>query len=945
MRQDTEDGPMHRIYRITRTANAAVLKLKVTDGDRLESAFDNISNHFELYPEDFEAPQWEPNPERAAIEARFLAGLGNYFVQRGNARRGLEYLSDAYAVVPDNEEILILYASALSMNQRFEELRDLMTEAKERLPDNRLVDRFMGIALFQTGDPEGAAECYRLLFDSGFMADVLVDEFFNGLIEAGMAPVALEEARERLESQYNQRISLWYGIALARSGAPEEAIEHLKTLPSEAMADTAVGSTLLNLKMEQRQFAEVVTLAERLYEESGNAEYLLHQGVGLMALNQYVPAQEAIQEAIRINPGHPHARGLLNHVETLLGHSDPSLFSDPIDPVPLDPELQSLIEAHAEVEQAPYGAVMSYIGAAIAFERDQGYRRSEYRRVYVQSETLLTGFKGFTVTFNPLHESVYVNTLKVYNAAGELVAEGDPRSYYLSDRGADNVIDQSRTLHISIPGITVGGSYELLFTRRSSYAPKLPSIHYCFTGQIPRNLSFIQMTAAEGEVIHHLNSDQVTESGSGETRFWTIENPPTLERHSHLPHYRTYMPTIWFGDAQSEGWETLAKEYLDEIANQLQASCSAVQEVVEGLELDAAADVAEKVAAVSEYIQRNFTYKALSFGMRARIPREPAEILSNRYGDCKDLSVLAVSMLNELGIEAHPALVRTSMDFVPELPNLDQFDHMIVYIPEHPQAKLYDPADTHMGSQANARTVGTTPVLVLSDAPYLHTPEAYDSDQGLVDIDRKVQVLNSGDVIVSESVTLHGYAAAQARGLFMGQPGRNHPVILQGVLRHGGKNPLVEALEITNLERRNEPLRMEYRYQLANYWNPESDQSLRGRIPSSWEQYLFFLERFTTPRVAPVYIHNPASIRARTTLKAPDGWSCDPQRELTTETLSYPLGSFHRERKFNGDGSFSMLVQAQLNQGLEPVESYPAFESFMENVRHQSEPNWIVRAD
>lgn len=944
MRQESQDSNLYRVYRIVRTADSAILMLKVMQSDRMDTAFDNIASHFDFDPEDFSAPEREADPEREAKEARFLAGLGNYFVQRGNARRGLDYLSQAYEVSQDNEEILTLYASGLSMNQRFEVLRDLMTEARPSFPDNRLIDRFLGLALYQTGEPEAAGEAYRKLFDSGFMVDVLIDEHFNGMIEAGMAPIALDEARTLMQAHRNPRISLWYGIALARSGEVDEAIEHLKTLPSEAMADTAVGGTLLNLKLEQQQFAEAIALAELLFEETGNAEYLLHQGVGLIALNQYMPAQELIQEAIRINPAHPHARGLLNHVETLLGHSDPSLYNDPIDPVALDPKLKSMIAAHADVEPAAYGAVMSYIGAAIAFERDQGYRRSEYRRVYVQSETLLTGFKGFHVTFNPLHESVYVNTLKVYDAEGKLVAEGDPRSYYLSDRGADNVIDQSRTLHITIPGLTVGGSYELLFTRKSNYTKSLPSIHYCFTGQIPRNLSFFQLTSAEGEVRHHISSDQILEFENGDTRFWTIEHPQTIERHSHLPHYRTYMPSIWFGDAQIENWETPAKEYLDEIASQLNEPCTAVQEVIEGLGLADDATIEDKVAAVSEYIQRNFTYMALSFGMRARIPREPAAILNNRYGDCKDLSILAVRMLREMDIEAYPALVRTSMDFVVELPNLDQFDHMIVFIPQHYTAPLYDPADSHMGSQASARTVGQTPVLVLNENPFLHTPDTYNPEQGLVEIDRKVKVNESGDLQITELVVLHGYSAAHARGLFMGQPDRNHPVVLQGILRHGGKNPFVNKLEITGLERRNEPLKLEYSYQLSNYWTPEADQSLRGRIPSSWEQYFFFLERFPTERVGPVYIHNPAAIHAQTTLHTPEGWSCDPSRQLSSESHQFALGSFLRKQQLKEDGSFSMLVQAQLNQGLEPVESYPDFESFMDSVRRHSEPNWIVRA-
>lgn len=943
MRPLDESTQLYRIYRVTKTEDSAILKLLIMDSDFLDSGFDRVAESFELYPQDFDRPEHESPADRKPLEARFLAGLGNYFVQRGNARRGLDYLARAIDMTPDNEEILIMYASGLSMNQRFDDLRAAMETAKVQFPENLLVDRFLGLAQYQTGDPEAAAESYRRLFDGGFIADVLIDEHFNGLLEANMAAIAVDEAKAWLNKQFHPRFALWYGISLARSGAQAEAIEHFKSLPYENLFDTSFGGTLLNLKLEQQKFQEAVTLAEKLYEDSGNVEYLLHRGVGLISLNQFVPAKEVIERAIQVNPSHPHARGLLNHVETLLGHSDPSLFSDPIEPVELSAELRTIIETHADVDTVDYGAIMSYIGAAIQFERNESYRRSEYRRVYVQSETLLTGFKEFNVTFNPLHESVFVNYLRVYDANGDLVAEGDPRSYYLSDRGADNVIDQSRTLHITIPGLTVGGSYELLFTRRSNYTRRLPSIHFCFTGQIPRNLSFLQMTTTEGEVRHHLNSDTIQLKQDEDTRVWLVENPPAIERHSHLPHYRTYMPTIWFSDAEYSDWAEPALDYIEEISSQLNDHCAAVETLSAQLQLQENASIAEKVAAVSEYIQRNFTYKALSFGMRARIPRDPETILSNRYGDCKDLTIIAVRLLRELGVEAHPSLVRTSMDFIPELPNLDQFDHMIVYIPDHEQAPLYDPADTHMGSQVSARTVGLTPVLVLNDEPFLYQPVPYDPSHGLIEVDREVEVLKNGDLRIVEHVTLHGYSAAHVRSMFMGQPGRNHPVILQGILRHGGKNPLVGDLKIDNLERRNEAMKMEYTYTLSNYWSLDEDDSLRGRVPASWEQYIFFLERFPTERVAPVYIHHPTSVDAVTRLIPPPGWTSVPSRLPGTEDRSFPLGSFSRSSDLDELGTLHLRVKAGLHQGLEPVEAYPAFEAFMDDVRQLSEPNWTFR--
>src|SRR5207237_601886 len=75
------------------------------------------------------------------------------------------------------------------------------------------------------------------------------------------------------------------------------------------------------------------------------------------------------------------------------------------------------------------------------------------------------------------------------------------------------------------------------------------------------------------------------------------------------------------------------------------------------------------------------TYKAIEFGRGARIPRAPQEVLRHRYGDCKDHALLLYHLLRNAGTEARLALVRTGSPVRRELPSLDQFDHMVVYLP------------------------------------------------------------------------------------------------------------------------------------------------------------------------------------------------------------------------------------------------------------------------
>ena len=58
-----------------------------------------------------------------------------------------------------------------------------------------------------------------------------------------------------------------------------------------------------------------------------------------------------------------------------------------------------------------------------------------------------------------------------------------------------------------------------------------------------------------------------------------------------------------------------------------------------------------------QFVQNKIRYVSLSFGSNAYHPHHPDEVLQNRYGDCKDKSLLLLSLLRAAGIQAWPALV------------------------------------------------------------------------------------------------------------------------------------------------------------------------------------------------------------------------------------------------------------------------------------------------
>lgn len=101
----------------------------------------------------------------------------------------------------------------------------------------------------------------------------------------------------------------------------------------------------------------------------------------------------------------------------------------------------------------------------------------------------------------------------------------------------------------------------------------------------------------------------------------------------------------------------------------------------------------EAVVEALFYVQSQIRYVGIELGENSHLPRDPDTVMANRYGDCKDKSLLLVSLLQSIGIDAYPALVSVELgqkiaDFIP---SPGAFDHVITLVELDGQRYWLDP--------------------------------------------------------------------------------------------------------------------------------------------------------------------------------------------------------------------------------------------------------------
>jgi transglutaminase-like putative cysteine protease len=90
----------------------------------------------------------------------------------------------------------------------------------------------------------------------------------------------------------------------------------------------------------------------------------------------------------------------------------------------------------------------------------------------------------------------------------------------------------------------------------------------------------------------------------------------------------------------------------------------------------------EKVLSALRFVQDEVRYLGIEIGPNTHQPHNAGQVFAQRFGDCKDKTLLLCTMLRALDIEASPVLINTDDrdKLLEELPSPDDFDHATVRV-------------------------------------------------------------------------------------------------------------------------------------------------------------------------------------------------------------------------------------------------------------------------
>jgi hypothetical protein len=320
--------------------------------------------------------------------------------------------------------------------------------------------------------------------------------------------------------------------------------------------------------------------------------------------------------------------------------------------------------------------------------------RLTYVAILLNDDAAIQDYSQMEIRHNSYASDVTISFARVFN--GDEVKYLSDDAITRQNMSTEDFLFDNERLLFSLPVLRKGAVIEIEYIEKNKRAitPGQFSDHmnyYWWEGKAgngggrldPVLNSILSITYPLSMGMRYMQSSSIgvkptlTEVSGFATLEWQNSDLEELKPEDWMPEDINLYPLVYVSSFDS--WKDI-----NMWAHQLFDSHVSLDEqiaaVARQLESGASTEL-EKIKAVFDYMEKNIRYVYAHVGRNGYEPHDAQEVLANGYGDCKDQTVLSVSILRSMGIDAYPALISDRGQKLTQDMARNYFDHMFVHIP------------------------------------------------------------------------------------------------------------------------------------------------------------------------------------------------------------------------------------------------------------------------
>jgi hypothetical protein len=569
----------------------------------------------------------------------------------------------------------------------------------------------------------------------------------------------------------------------------------------------------------------------------------------------------------------------------------------------------------------------THVHQRIKIQKDDAKAMGEVPITYFKGAENVSGIKAFTIT-----------------------PDGKRHRYTkIQDRNAneeDLTYSDNRLKQLTLPEVNIGSILDAEYTIRSKGLPMKNSFwgiydpgsgmsykEFRFSVSFPRKFNIKYRTFGLSQ------KPAAIETASQITYTWTvhdIDGTADVDESTPPPAPDDYKNTIELSSIPN--WSDFSAWYMSLIKKNQRATPAMhhlAAELTQGKN-----SVREKARAIKEYIGDNFRYVSMSFANHAMEPHSADEVFANKYGDCKDLSLLVKTLLKEAGIDSWIALFRNedaANDPTFDLPVPAVFDHALLLVKD-PQA-----GDFYLDPLLKDYDIGEYPLedqkaytfVVTQDGGRMDRFPVFDEARSHNTRNQDIVIAEDGsDTIVTDSVSYLDDSIATRNNINgLDQDARDKFYESMDSMV-AGNGTMVER-KIDGLNRKYGPLTYHTVIKRQDDYSVTDDIMIINI--SAVEQTFAFTSR---ERKKPIFSPYNILEEESTVYHVPDGFNI----YYMPKDVDLDTGFYHLTRQYKQEGREIRLTQVtRLRREEHPAAEYAKIKTFFDQLPGRTEQRIILR--
>lgn len=511
----------------------------------------------------------------------------------------------------------------------------------------------------------------------------------------------------------------------------------------------------------------------------------------------------------------------------------------------------------------------------------------------ILSEKGLSAVSQVEIIYDPSYQQVFVHYINVYRNGVKIdrTASANLRILDEEARRSEGILSGRKTVYCNLSDIRKGDIVEYAYSLKGeknifgrNYSERFYFSYNTPIAKIHRKLLVDKREIPSLKNNNFTQKPEVEPSGALLSYSWRVYNPAPLQQEANCPGW--YDPYANVELSSFNSWTEL-KTWFCELFGQKKYSRFLLKETADSIRSRYPSSEADRITAAVDFVQREVRYSGNVNGIYSHMPHDPDYVLKNRYGDCKDKSLLLAELLRDLNVNAWPALVHTVYrSTVPsQLYSLYNFDHCITAIRYHDRLVFIDPTDRTQAGPFFKRQVGNygkAMVLDTSGKEFADMPEP----ENKVWAEENFVILDNGDADLTATFRYKGLSAEEVRAVFAENALSD---IQEGYLKeyenYTSKVEVLDSIKVTDLPDKNEFITIEH-YLLKDFW------SFAKNSTASQNFTPYYLNRRITygdgnQRKDPLGLTHPVWIHQVLKIKKSGGWDISDKTFTSNNAYFY----------------------------------------------------------